>query len=56
MTKAEIIAAMKGYPDNADVKIWLNMEGYDDQGAVVDIKNVSCSDDEEVIYIEPEGE
>jgi hypothetical protein len=50
MTKAELIATMADFPDDADIRIKITLEGVD-RIVFAPIKDVSCYD--QLIHIEP---
>lgn len=52
MTKAELIDAMKDFPDDREVKIWMNITNYEDSGALVRIRSVFSENGR--IYIDPD--
>ena len=55
MTKKELIEALNGLPDDTEVKVYLTMSGYEDPGAVADIKLIHIRDCIDIpdVLIEP---
>jgi hypothetical protein len=54
VNKKQLIEVMKEFPDDMEVKVWINLINYHDSGAIVPIKNIFKENGR--IYIEPEDD